>query len=300
MASFGSGVSALLETYTTCLRLLKSLRGRHTRTSSVVLDFSEVQSLRDSIRSDRASVRSAYSSKLSKRGARLEKGDARANSALKNILKRLKSCLQNLVGLSGKKNQPVDYGSLVSLSSSSRNETIRTINSLSRRLSSASLLRQDGKPRPSTFGRGSRHGSRSTSSGSVDQHGLKTTGSQAASASRRKRHKKPMEEGRDGNRRKADTNTHHGRGFSATSIVTAGSRRTPDARGPSRHSYASGSSGSTKLGEIPSRRRRGNRASDTSFPHVYHDGPVYPLQQYESLTTEKRGLLKRLFGHARS
>lgn len=75
MASFGSGVSALLETYTTCLRLLKSLRGRHTRTSSVVLDFSEVQSLRDSIRSDRASVRSAYSSKLSKRGARLEKGD---------------------------------------------------------------------------------------------------------------------------------------------------------------------------------------------------------------------------------
>lgn len=75
MANFGNGVSALIETYSRCLRLLKLFGSQHSGADSIGLTSDEVQSLRGSIRSDRSQVRRAYSSRLSKSGSRLEKGD---------------------------------------------------------------------------------------------------------------------------------------------------------------------------------------------------------------------------------
>ncbi len=68
---FSESVTALLDTYSNCLELLKafSRRGRsgHSTSNEAVL--------RRSIRSDRAKVRRAYSSRLSETGSRFEKGD---------------------------------------------------------------------------------------------------------------------------------------------------------------------------------------------------------------------------------
>jgi hypothetical protein len=81
MASFGDGVSALIETYTKCLRLLKAFGGSDR--DSVGLASSEVQLLRSTIRSDRAKVRRVYSSSLSANGKRLEEGDCKISPRIR-------------------------------------------------------------------------------------------------------------------------------------------------------------------------------------------------------------------------
>lgn len=68
----GSTVTALLETYSNCLALLKAFKRRG---GDAGRSDDKQSLLRRSIRSDRAKVRRAYSTRLSERGARLEKGD---------------------------------------------------------------------------------------------------------------------------------------------------------------------------------------------------------------------------------
>ncbi|KAF3001145.1 hypothetical protein E8E14_004306 [Neopestalotiopsis sp. 37M] len=296
MANFGNGVSALIETYSRCLRLLKLFGGQHSGADSIGLTLDEVQSLRGSIRSDRSQVRRAYSSRLSKSGNRLEKGDSRAKSALQRILKRLKNAIQSLVGSSKTKNPAFDYGSLVSLSSSSRADTIRTIDDLSIRLSSASLVHKKHASRSSAPHHGSRHSRRVGSKEDVQNGKSKTTRSQGPSSSPPRRHGELSEQDQYARRSKSITSNHHGRHHSSASLVTKESRHTLIPRGPSRNSYTSGSSGSTKLGEIPqSGRHRMSRASDTAFHVARYDRPVYPLQPFESPPKKKQGLLRRIF-----
>jgi hypothetical protein len=84
MGGFGENVSALVDTYSKCLGLLKAFKGhrRSSDTRSVDTALSDAHSrLQSSIRSDRTQVRRAYTSKLSKNGTRLEKGDGKPVSS---------------------------------------------------------------------------------------------------------------------------------------------------------------------------------------------------------------------------
>ncbi|KAK0626660.1 hypothetical protein B0T14DRAFT_562548 [Immersiella caudata] len=133
---FGDSITALLETYSNCVSLLKSLRHPKSGSDGAAPDKQQVTLLK-SLKKDRDLVERAYSSRLSESGGRFKKGDARAISSLDRILKRIRATIANLLRLSGKEQKPVlDYDSLMSLSNASRVEAIRTINHLSRRLGS--------------------------------------------------------------------------------------------------------------------------------------------------------------------
>ncbi|KAK1760746.1 hypothetical protein QBC47DRAFT_396732 [Echria macrotheca] len=133
---FGDSVSALLETYSNCLSLLKSLRHKKSSNDAAKGDDQQVTLLK-SLKKDRALVEKAYSSRLSESGARLKKGDSRAISALDKILKKIRITVAKLLRVSSKEQKPMlDYDSLMSLSNTSRIEAIKTIDNLSRRLGS--------------------------------------------------------------------------------------------------------------------------------------------------------------------
>ncbi|KAK0754820.1 hypothetical protein B0T18DRAFT_386637 [Schizothecium vesticola] len=135
---FGDSVKSLLETYSNCVSLLKSLRPPKPkgRDDSAKKDDQQVVLLK-SLKKDRALVERAYSSRLSETGGKLRKGDARAMSALDRILKRIRVTVTKLLRISSKEQNPMlDYESLMTLSNSSRIDAIRTIDNLSRRLGS--------------------------------------------------------------------------------------------------------------------------------------------------------------------
>jgi len=71
---FDESVAALLETYTNCLSLLKSLRHPKGGNDGATPDRQQVTLLK-SLKKDRILVERAYSSSLSQSGGRLKKGD---------------------------------------------------------------------------------------------------------------------------------------------------------------------------------------------------------------------------------
>ncbi len=73
--AFGDSVKALLETYSNCLRLLKSFN-RKGKQKDEAGDGGELL-LRESLKSDRASVRRAYAAGLGEAGSRFERGDGK-------------------------------------------------------------------------------------------------------------------------------------------------------------------------------------------------------------------------------
>ena len=80
MGEFGANVTALLETYTNCLGLLKAFKRSAAdgsdRGSLNTITASKAHSrLRKSIRADRTRVSRVYDARLSKVGERFEKGD---------------------------------------------------------------------------------------------------------------------------------------------------------------------------------------------------------------------------------
>ncbi|KAL2262803.1 hypothetical protein VTK26DRAFT_9442 [Humicola hyalothermophila] len=98
--AFADSISALLDTYTNCISLLKAFKhGQKVRSS----DRTQHARLRKSLRLNRSLVARAFSSKLSESGNRLKKGDARAVSAVDQILNRLKKAIANLLRLSSQK-----------------------------------------------------------------------------------------------------------------------------------------------------------------------------------------------------
>ena len=79
---FGDSVKSLLETYSNCVSLLKSLRPPKPkgkgRDDSAKKDDQQVVLLK-SLKKDRALVERAYSSRLSETGGKLRKGDGRTD-----------------------------------------------------------------------------------------------------------------------------------------------------------------------------------------------------------------------------
>lgn len=71
---FGDNVTALLETYSNCVSLLKSLRHRKGKHDATKGEEQQVTLLK-SLKKDRALVEKAYSTRLSETGSRLKKGD---------------------------------------------------------------------------------------------------------------------------------------------------------------------------------------------------------------------------------
>lgn len=80
---FGDSVKSLLETYSNCVSLLKSLRPPKSKggDDSTKKDDQQVVLLK-SLKKDRALVERAYSSRLSETGGKLRKGDGRTNPPL--------------------------------------------------------------------------------------------------------------------------------------------------------------------------------------------------------------------------
>lgn len=76
MGEFGSGVSALLDTYGKGLSLLKAFKG-HPRPDDSSATSDADSRLRRSIRSDRSRVRAAYAARLYRDGKRLSQGDCK-------------------------------------------------------------------------------------------------------------------------------------------------------------------------------------------------------------------------------
>ncbi|KAK9412847.1 hypothetical protein SUNI508_12356 [Seiridium unicorne] len=282
MASFGDSVSALVETYTKCLRLLKAFKSGSSDTQSIDPSRAEVQSLRSSIRSDRAQVRKAYSLRLSKVGKRLEKGDSRSKSALRRILEKLKNAITKLLGMAKVQRPAVDYESLMFLSNSSRIGAIKTMYRLSSRLSSSSNLSRDSHRAPSKANSQGSHDNGRLSPRHGDTHGNSATSirekGKISKEARVPVHKKPASEENEGRKR---PHTEHvdrrKREHDSRSATKTPSQENLPARMPNRISYISMSSDSTKLGEIPQRRSRLVRRSGASSLEEYSIQPIYPL-----------------------
>ncbi|KAK7935088.1 hypothetical protein PG985_000583 [Apiospora marii] len=300
MGDFGASVSALVDTYTRCLGLLKAFKGHNgsgdTSSNDPSLKKANAQ-LRGSIRSDRAQIRKAYSSKLSKSGTRLERGDAPSKAAIRRILDRLKAAIMNLLGMVKTQKPALDYASLMSLSNASRVDAIRTMEQLSLRLSSSSSLfhehrrpvsrsstgigkkkarRQASEDTDSGVSREKPRGRRHAEAGSSDDS---TNG---RSSGQRRSGKEPQ-----------DAGVHHSK-HSRSRLI----KEDPEARHDQhRISYMTASTDSTKLGEIAHRRSRLVYSSDGSQVDGYNVRPVYPLHAYTSpAPKEKRGFLRRVFG----
>ncbi|KAK3328440.1 hypothetical protein B0T19DRAFT_190819 [Cercophora scortea] len=293
---FGDSITALLETYSNCLSLLKAYK-RQDGGSILGADEQRVR-LRKSLKSDRASVERAYSTRLSEKGSRLEKGDARAVSALDRILKKLKAAITSLLRLSSQKQRSgLDYDSLKSLSNVSRIEAIQAIDHLSRRLGStssrASVVSSSSKPSAisSDPSRHRRNGS-FQSSASSKQHKLIASSSKTTPTKNEGRASKqgPIKEERP--KRKSDVPSNEREPSSSPrssarspSRSRASPQQTPV---PNRISLISISTDSTKLGEIPMRRWHSRYTSTDSSTDGYNIPPLYPLKPYTVEVKEKR------------
>lgn len=258
---------------------------------------------------------------------------AKARSALGKVLKRLNAAIANLMRLASKSPDPLmDYQSLMSLSCSSRVQTIKAFDQLSRRLGSSN----GGSSRGSVVSAATSSGSKTTSKSSRSS---KTTAS-SSSASRsdnRRRHgkkssalpKKPQSgTGDRRTTRTAAAGTHESSSRREREagpprletliptpmldmVVTGGSERrdaSPLGRRASlmrRLSIMSISSASTKLGEIPERRWH-RRGPDDDWAGLgggggmgsldeYSAPTVYPLRPYQPVVKERKfmGLFRR-------
>ncbi|CAJ2507985.1 Uu.00g091710.m01.CDS01 [Anthostomella pinea] len=272
MGEFGAKVSDLLDLYSRCSGLLKAFRGT---SDSDVDSLSSYARLRSSIRSDRAKVPTS-------------------RSALRRILRRLKMALVDILGTAKTQRPIIDYESLMSLSNTSRTDTIKTIERLSHRLSSRRLssAQKGHETSPPYASRSRRHKkqSSSTKENNRDRHRAGSKDPRLGDATRLRtpshgeltqdlclRSNIPGKATREDIRSKRSGNAH----------VAESSHRI---------SFISTFSDSTKLGEMPRRRSRLVQNSDggeyTEFP--FH--PVYPINAYRPESDEKRSFLRRLFG----
>lgn len=81
---FGAGVSALLETYDNCLKLLKAFKRQNKEDGSYKVTKASKQQalLKHSLKADRNKVERAYSSRLSVAGSAFAKGDCKQDISL--------------------------------------------------------------------------------------------------------------------------------------------------------------------------------------------------------------------------
>ncbi|KAK8058652.1 hypothetical protein PG994_009100 [Apiospora phragmitis] len=308
MGGFGTSVSALLDTYTRCLGLLKAFKGHDGSNDTSPYDPAVSKAharLRGSIRSDRSQIRKAYSSKFSKRGNRLQRGDAPSKAAIRQILDKLKAAITNLLSMVKTQKPVLDYESLMSLSNTSRIDAIRTMEQLSLRLSSSSSLFHEHR-RPISGSSSSSNSSRRRRKKARRQPSRDTDSDVSGERSRSRRHTvvASSDDGTKGKTRRQkslrkasqDFGTHHSK--HSRSRSNRSNREDLEERyDQHRISYMTVSSDSTKLGEIAHRRSRIVNSSDSSQGDGYNVRPVYPLHTYmPPAPKEKRGFLRRVFG----
>lgn len=320
---FGESVTALLETYSNCLSLLKAFKRRAGDADDRRSDQQSL--LRKSLKADRNRVSRAYSSRLSESGSRLQKGDgrftttlgnggetdtymcfaAKAKSALSRVLKKLRAAIANLMRIASKNQKPVlDYNSLMSLSNASRVDAIRAIDQLSHRLGSTPSRRSlASSSASSSASRHKRQKSSSTTSTS-SQHaevGPSRKDSRVKKeqdTARRKVHSHKSKEDMAKDERRSSSQTH---GASTRAHGHSHGRSDSGSSGGAVHhrvSLISVSTDSTKLGEIPERKWRPrleyyDNSSDASSE--YNVRPTYPLKPYKAEVKERRfwGLFRR-------
>ncbi|TLS25937.1 hypothetical protein PpBr36_07375 [Pyricularia pennisetigena] len=280
---FGEGVAKLLDTYTNCLRQLKIFKKQHGSDSD---DASSL--LRSSIRSDRSQIRRAYSTRLSENGKRLVKGDSRSRGMIRKTLKKLNAAISGLMQ-SSKDQQPfLDYESLQRLSNSSRVDAVSAIDQLSQRLGNATS--RNSLVSSASVGDRRRYSTRSDKSNHKlpkgTQQKLSKTGVRSQLEDQRGSRSRSRSKPRYRSRERCSPNQHHS-GASVASRLD-------------RLSMMSSSTDSTKLGEIPERRRlrRQNiisNDSDSSGCYPAHVRPAYPLKPYPSPEPRSRPVW-RLFG----
>ncbi|KAF3808033.1 hypothetical protein GCG54_00012611 [Colletotrichum gloeosporioides] len=160
----------------------------------------------------------------------------------------------------------IDYRSLRSLSNSSRLDAVKTINDLSRRLSSTSLK---SKSSSGSSKKSNRHTRIHPPNKEVrPKHGRSTKGKVNRPEELEVREPLPA--------------------LIASTIVVP--QNSPDKR----VSSATMSSGSTKLGEVRPRKLHRRQSDNSAVSDVYTMLPTYPLRPYHSETKQKR--LWGLFG----
>lgn len=305
MGNLGDAVSALLDTYSRCLSLLKKVdrdgppqhptettTQHHHHQQKLVggggLDDSP-SSLASALRKARASVTRSYSSGIARRGSAFEKGDAKSRKSLRQVLRRLAATMAGLGAWfsSGEvtdlqPNEMVSYSSLVSLCNASHTDAVRAMTNLSSRIGSQA---------------GSRAGSRASIAGTM----VTTTTASAKSKSRSKsksskrpekrhssasslsgrQHARREAELRDTKRSSKPRTRTRARAHGETSHEQA---RTGSARSkPSeRLSWLTISSASTKLGEVRGHGRR-HKQPTTAYPRhsleFENNGSLYGRDQ---------------------
>ncbi|KAL2137773.1 hypothetical protein VTI28DRAFT_8317 [Corynascus sepedonium] len=307
--SFGDRIQALLDTYANCISLLKAF-GRSRQDKGIGDSHQRRSRLRKSLKSDRSLVERTYSSKLSESGSRFQKGDTRAVKALDRVLKKLRSAIANLLRLSSDKDGlDLDYRSLMSLSSGSRTEAVKAIDSLSRRLadSSRSSLITSSSTKAKAASRASSSRNKPEQSSNTGSSTSKVS-SQARQEQAARKHSAFVKET---NKRVKDpkrTTERRHKTFQSPSpsptrpsdakskakvpqVDSPGlSPNTPGLTAPNRISTLSFSSGSTKLGEIPPRKWQSVKHHTTidSNGNVYNVRPVFPLRPYTVEVKERK------------
>ncbi|KAJ6444188.1 signal recognition particle protein [Purpureocillium lavendulum] len=257
MGSFGAAVHSLVETYSRCLAALHELQhgdgnrgdGRGSKRKT---------RLGTQMRSDRSLITRTYQSKLSRRGGAFELGDAPATSSLKRVARKLRTALGAAIDLLSRDSagkSSLDYASLTAVSHESRRDALRTMTSLSARLSSPH--------------------------GHVRSYTSASTGLSANKKPRRKHRTKGGSSSRSvtstsstssTSRDEAAVRQHHCTAWpSETHQYPA---REKHRQGIGRYSSATFSSQSTKLGEIRPRRQAGGGHGNRSG---YHAAVTYPL-----------------------
>ncbi|KAF4824600.1 hypothetical protein CGCTS75_v010033 [Colletotrichum tropicale] len=188
---------------------------------------------------------------------------AAARSSLKRVIKRLTSAMTRLLRVMTRTQSPaIDYRSLKSLSNSSRLDAVRTINDLSRRLSSTSLKSKSSK-------KSKRHTRIIPPNKEVrPKQGRSTKGKFNRPEELEVREPMPA--------------------LIASTVVV------PQNSQDRRVSMATTSSGSTKLGEVRPRKLHRKQSDNSAVSEVYSMPPTYPLRPYHPETKRKR--LWGLFG----
>ncbi|KAL0933026.1 uncharacterized protein CTRU02_211989 [Colletotrichum truncatum] len=256
MGRFDETVDSLLETYSKCLSLLKDLGGTCSE--------SQPRQLRKCIRSDRSKVRRVYSSQLSLKGSQLETGDATARSSLRRVIKRLTSAMTRLLrAMTETQNPTIDYQSLRSLSSSLSLDAVKTINGLSRRLSSSSF--------------------KSNSASSKKSKSKKRTKTPGKSPT--VKHKKLVSD---------EAERFEERQQTPPPASTAGRDSVSQSDPKKRVSMATVSSGSTQLGEVGFHKVCRRQSCYSAASGDFSMQPIYPLRPYQS--KPKRRNFWRWFG----
>ncbi|KAH0441599.1 hypothetical protein CcaCcLH18_01859 [Colletotrichum camelliae] len=160
----------------------------------------------------------------------------------------------------------IDYRSLRSLSNSSRLDAVKTINDLSRRLSSTSLK---SKSSSGSSKKSKRHTRVQPPNKEVrPKHGRSTKGKANRPEELEVRVPLPA--------------------LTASPVVV------PQYKPDKRVSMATMSSGSTKLGEVGPRKLRRRQSDNSAISDEYTVSPTYPLRPYHPETKRKR--LWGLFG----